>query len=73
MEHIGRLQFCNSMAKLDVDGYEYAYLKTIVLFSSSLQNFFADHIGSVSVDSIIPYILKMETAEYNGQISRASR
>lgn len=34
MEHIWKLQeFCNSMAKLDVDGYEYAYLKAIVLFS----------------------------------------
>ena len=34
MEHIWKLQeFCNSMAKLDTDGYEYAYLKAIVLFS----------------------------------------
>ncbi|XP_061311958.1 nuclear receptor subfamily 2 group C member 2 isoform X4 [Pezoporus occidentalis] len=34
MEHIWKLQeFCNSMAKLDIDGYEYAYLKAIVLFS----------------------------------------
>lgn len=35
MEHIWKLQFCNSMAKLDIEGYEYAYLKAIVLFSSS--------------------------------------
>lgn len=34
MEHIWKLQeFCNSMARLDIDGYEYAYLKAIVLFS----------------------------------------
>lgn len=34
MEHIWKLQeFCNSMAKIDIDGYEYAYLKAIVLFS----------------------------------------
>ncbi|KAG8548855.1 hypothetical protein GDO81_023786 [Engystomops pustulosus] len=34
MEHIWKLQeFCNSMAKLDIDGYEYAYLKAVVLFS----------------------------------------
>ncbi|OBS73184.1 hypothetical protein A6R68_12239, partial [Neotoma lepida] len=37
MEHIWKLQeFCNSMAKLDIDGYEYAYLKAIVLFSPGL-------------------------------------
>ncbi|XP_012512348.1 PREDICTED: nuclear receptor subfamily 2 group C member 2 isoform X2 [Propithecus coquereli] len=127
MEHIWKLQeFCNSMAKLDVDGYEYAYLKAIVLFSpdhpglsstsqiekfqekaqmelqdyvqktyaedtyrlarilvrlpalrlmsSSITEelFFTGLIGNVSIDSIIPYILKMETAEYNGQITGAS-
>ncbi|XP_075406186.1 nuclear receptor subfamily 2 group C member 2 isoform X1 [Tenrec ecaudatus] len=127
MEHIWKLQeFCNSMAKLDVDGYEYAYLKAIVLFSPDhpgltstsqiekfqekaqmeLQDyvqktysedtyrlarilvrlpalrlmssniteelFFTGLIGNVSIDSIIPYILKMETAEYNGQITGAS-
>lgn len=34
MEHIFKLQeFCNSMVKLCIDGYEYAYLKAIVLFS----------------------------------------
>ncbi|XP_044538579.1 nuclear receptor subfamily 2 group C member 2-like [Gracilinanus agilis] len=124
MEHIWKLQeFCNSMAKLDIDGYEYAYLKAIVLFSpdhpgltstsqiekfqekaqmelqdyvqktysedtyrlarilvrlpalrlmsSSITEelFFTGLIGNVSIDSIIPYILKMETAEYNGQIT----
>ncbi|XP_049718961.1 nuclear receptor subfamily 2 group C member 2 isoform X1 [Elephas maximus indicus] len=127
MEHIWKLQeFCNSMAKLDIDGYEYAYLKAIVLFSPDhpgltstsqiekfqekaqmeLQDyvqktysedtyrlarilvrlpalrlmssniteelFFTGLIGNVSIDSIIPYILKMETAEYNGQITGAS-
>ncbi|XP_060036623.1 nuclear receptor subfamily 2 group C member 2 isoform X2 [Erinaceus europaeus] len=126
MEHIWKLQeFCNSMAKLGVDGYEYAYLKAIVLFSPDhpglsstsqiekfqekaqmeLQDyvqktytedtyrlarilvrlpalrlmscsiteelFFTGLIGNVSIDSIIPYILKMETAEYNGQITGA--
>lgn len=114
------------MAKLDIDGYEYAYLKAIVLFSPDhpgltgtsqiekfqekaqmeLQDyvqktysedtyrlarilvrlpalrlmssniteelFFTGLIGNVSIDSIIPYILKMETAEYNGQITGAS-
>lgn len=34
MEHIWRMQeFCNSMAKLSPDVYEYAYLKAIILFS----------------------------------------
>lgn len=34
MEHIWRMQeFCNSMSKLSLDAYEYAYLKAIVLFS----------------------------------------
>ncbi|XP_025020148.1 nuclear receptor subfamily 2 group C member 1 isoform X3 [Python bivittatus] len=37
MEHIFKLQeFCNSMVKLCLDGYEYAYLKAIVLFSPDL-------------------------------------
>ncbi|XP_018410728.1 PREDICTED: nuclear receptor subfamily 2 group C member 2 [Nanorana parkeri] len=127
MEHIWKLQeFCNSMAKLDIDGYEYAYLKAVVLFSpdhpglsstaqiekfqekaqmelqdyvqktypddtyrlarilvrlpalrlmnSSITEelFFTGLIGSVPIDSIIPYILKMETAEYNGQITGTS-
>lgn len=37
MEHIFKLQeFCNSMVKLCLDGYEYAYLKAIVLFSPGM-------------------------------------
>ncbi|XP_066554282.1 nuclear receptor subfamily 2 group C member 2 isoform X2 [Amia ocellicauda] len=127
MEHIWKLQeFCNSMAKLEIDGYEYAYLKAIVLFSpdhpglSSMNQiekfqekaqmelqdyvqktypddtyrlarilmrlpalrlmsssiteelFFTGLIGNVPIDSIIPYILKMETAEYNSQITGTS-
>ncbi|XP_075456519.1 nuclear receptor subfamily 2 group C member 1 isoform X2 [Ascaphus truei] len=123
MDHIFKLQeFCNSMVKLCLDGYEYAYLKAIVLFSSDhpgLENvshieklqekaymefqdyvtktypddtyrlsrlllrlpalrlmsaaiteelFFAGLIGNVQIDSIIPYILRMETADYNSQI-----
>ncbi|XP_048874137.1 nuclear receptor subfamily 2 group C member 2 isoform X2 [Brienomyrus brachyistius] len=127
MEHIWKLQeFCNSMAKLETDGYEYAYLKAIVLFSpdhpglsstsqiekfqekaqmelqdyiqktypddtyrlarilmrlpalrlmsSSITEelFFTGLIGNVPIDSIIPYILKMETAEYNSQITGTS-
>jgi len=31
--------------------------------------FFAGLIGNVQIDSIIPYILRMETAEYNSQLS----
>nr|XP_014345024.1 PREDICTED: nuclear receptor subfamily 2 group C member 2 [Latimeria chalumnae] len=127
MEHIWKLQeFCNSMTKLDIDGYEYAYLKAIVLFSpdhpglsntgqiekfqekaqmelqdyvqksysedtyrlarilvrlpalrllnSSITEelFFTGLIGNVPIDSIIPYILKMETDEYNSQITGTS-
>ncbi|XP_009071255.1 PREDICTED: nuclear receptor subfamily 2 group C member 1-like [Acanthisitta chloris] len=123
MEHIFKLQeFCSSMVKLCLDGYEYAYLKAIVLFSPDhpgLENvvqiekfqekaymefqdyvtkvypddtyrlsrlllrlpalrlmsaaiteelFFAGLIGNVQIDSIIPYILRMETADYNSQI-----
>lgn len=127
MEHIWKLQeFCNSMSKLETDGYEYAYLKAIVLFSpdhpglsscsqiekfqekaqmelqdyvqkaypddtyrlarlllrlpalrlmsSSITEelFFTGLIGNVPIDSIIPYILKMETADYNGQVTGPS-
>ncbi|XP_041941852.1 nuclear receptor subfamily 2 group C member 2 [Alosa alosa] len=127
MEHIWKLQeFCNSMGKLETDGYEYAYLKAIVLFSpdhpglsnnsqiekfqekaqmelqdyvqktypedtyrlarilmrlpalrlmsSSITEelFFTGLIGNVPIDSIIPYILKMETADYNSQITGSS-
>ncbi|KAM4749518.1 nuclear receptor subfamily 2 group C member 1 [Rhinophrynus dorsalis] len=123
MDHIFKLQeFCKSMVKLCLDGYEYAYLKAIVLFSPDhpgLENvshieklqekaymefqdyvtkaypddtyrlsrlllrlpalrlmsaaiteelFFAGLIGNVQIDSIIPYILRMETADYNSQI-----
>ncbi|XP_074082704.1 nuclear receptor subfamily 2 group C member 1 isoform X3 [Macrotis lagotis] len=123
MEHIFKLQeFCNSMVKLCLDGYEYAYLKAIVLFSPDhpgLENmgqiekfqekaymefqdyitktypddtyrlsrlllrlpalrlmsatvteelFFKGLIGNVRIDSVIPYIFKMETADYNSQI-----
>ncbi|KAJ8002630.1 hypothetical protein DPEC_G00160880 [Dallia pectoralis] len=124
MEHIWRMQeFCNSMAKLSPDAYEYAYLKAIVLFSPDhpgidntmqierfqekaymeLQDyvtrtypedsyrlsklllrlpalrlmsaavteelFFAGLIGNVQIDSIIPYILKMESTDYNSQVA----
>ncbi|XP_068132898.1 nuclear receptor subfamily 2 group C member 1 [Hyperolius riggenbachi] len=122
-DHIFKLQeFCNSMVKLNLDGYEYAYLKAVVLFSpdhpgldnvshiEKLQEkaymefqdyvtraypddtyrlsrlllrlpalrlmsatvmeelFFAGLIGNVQIDSIIPYILRMETTDYNSQI-----
>ncbi|XP_029809474.1 nuclear receptor subfamily 2 group C member 1 isoform X2 [Suricata suricatta] len=46
MEHIFKLQeFCNSMVKLCIDGYEYAYLKAIVLFSP-------DHPGLENMEQI---------------------
>lgn len=48
MEHIWKLQeFCNSMAKLDIDGYEYAYLKAIVLFSPG--KVFDNHFNDVRI------------------------
>ncbi|KAG5274085.1 hypothetical protein AALO_G00159000 [Alosa alosa] len=127
MEHIWRMQeFCNSMAKLSPDAYEYAYLKAAVLFSPDhpgidntlqierfqdkaimeLQDyvvrtypedayrlsklllrlpalrlmsaaiteelFFAGLIGNVQIDSIIPYILKMESTDYNSQVVTAT-
>lgn len=34
--------------------------------------FFAGLIGNVQIDSIIPYILRMETAEYNSQMGNTS-
>ncbi|CAI9544252.1 unnamed protein product [Staurois parvus] len=123
MDHIFKLQeFCNSIVKLNLDGYEYAYMKAIVLFSPDhpgLENvsqieklqekaytefqdyvtttypddtyrlsrlllrlpalrlmsaavmeelFFAGLIGNVQIDSIIPYILRMETTDYNTQV-----
>ncbi|XP_018894854.1 nuclear receptor subfamily 2 group C member 1 isoform X3 [Gorilla gorilla gorilla] len=43
MEHIFKLQeFCNSMVKLCIDGYEYAYLKAIVLFSPGYPDYYSD-------------------------------
>lgn len=34
MEHVWKFQeFCNSMTKMEIDSYEYAYLKALVLFS----------------------------------------
>lgn len=33
--------------------------------------FFAGLIGNVQIDSIIPYILKMETTDYNSQADSA--
>lgn len=33
--------------------------------------FFAGLIGNVQIDSIIPYILKMETTDYNSQTDSA--
>lgn len=46
-------------------------LPALRLMNSSITEelFFTGLIGSVSIDSIIPYILKMETAEYNSQDS----
>uniref|UniRef100_UPI00358EA532 nuclear receptor subfamily 2 group C member 1 isoform X2 n=1 Tax=Myxine glutinosa TaxID=7769 RepID=UPI00358EA532 len=119
VEHIWTLQeFCNSMARLGVDAYEYACLKAIVLFSPDhpglldldrvrdlqhqasldLRNyvessypddttrlvqlllrlpalrlmssaiteelFFVGLIGNVQIDSIVPYILRMDADEY---------
>ncbi|XP_047390573.1 nuclear receptor subfamily 2 group C member 2 isoform X2 [Sciurus carolinensis] len=60
MEHIWKLQeFCNSMAKLDIDGYEYAYLKAIVLFSP-------DHPGLTGTSQIEKFQEKaqMELQDY---------
>ncbi|XP_071818136.1 orphan steroid hormone receptor 2-like isoform X2 [Apostichopus japonicus] len=121
MEHIWKLQeFVSATTKLNIDQVEFAYLKTIVLFSpdhpgianpkqvekfqekavaelkeyessmypdftpdrfsklllklptirllnSSIMEelFFAGLIGNVQIDSIIPYILRMETTDYN--------
>lgn len=116
-------EFANRMQRLEVDAVEYAYLKTLSLFSTDhghiinkrqiekfqekamheLQDyaistypnqtdrlsklllrlpalrllqpsvmeelFFAGLIGNVQIDSIIPYILRMESAEYAAQMS----
>jgi hypothetical protein len=115
-------EFVSNMQRLNVDDTEYAYLKTLALFSPDhpsvpnvrqiekfqekthheLQDyvsqqypeqpdrmvklllrlpalrllspaimeelFFAGLIGNVQIDSIIPYILRMETAEYSSQV-----
>uniref|UniRef100_A0A3Q3ESN8 Nuclear receptor subfamily 2, group C, member 2 n=1 Tax=Labrus bergylta TaxID=56723 RepID=A0A3Q3ESN8_9LABR len=49
-------------------------LPALRLMNSSITEelFFTGLIGNVSIDSIIPYILKMETAEYNSQDSDPS-
>lgn len=49
-------------------------LPALRLMSSGITEelFFTGLIGNVPIDSIIPYILKMETAEYNGQITGTS-
>lgn len=49
-------------------------LPALRLMSSSITEelFFTGLIGNVPIDSIIPYILKMETAEYNSQITGTS-
>ncbi|XP_074929296.1 nuclear receptor subfamily 2 group C member 2 isoform X4 [Chelonoidis abingdonii] len=49
-------------------------LPALRLMSSCITEelFFTGLIGNVPIDSIIPYILKMETAEYNGQITGTS-
>nr|XP_023417895.1 nuclear receptor subfamily 2 group C member 2 isoform X1 [Cavia porcellus] len=60
MEHIWKLQeFCNSMARLEIDGYEYAYLKAIVLFSP-------DHPGLTGTSQIEKFQEKaqMELQDY---------
>ncbi|XP_070695557.1 nuclear receptor subfamily 2 group C member 2 isoform X1 [Pempheris klunzingeri] len=49
-------------------------LPALRLMNSSITEelFFTGLIGNVSIDSIIPYILKMETAEYNSQDTYAT-
>ncbi|XP_035500161.1 nuclear receptor subfamily 2 group C member 2 isoform X3 [Scophthalmus maximus] len=49
-------------------------LPALRLMNSSITEelFFTGLIGNVSIDSIIPYILKMETAEYNSQDADAT-
>lgn len=46
-------------------------LPALRLLSPSVMEelFFAGLIGNVQIDSIIPYILRMETAEYNSQVA----
>lgn len=49
-------------------------LPALRLMSSSITEelFFTGLIGNVPIDSIIPYILKMETADYNSQVTGPS-
>ncbi|GCB78998.1 hypothetical protein scyTo_0020737, partial [Scyliorhinus torazame] len=49
-------------------------LPALRLMNSSITEelFFTGLIGNVQIDSIIPYILRMETAEYNSQIIGSS-
>lgn len=49
-------------------------LPALRLMSSSITEelFFTGLIGNVPIDSIIPYILKMESADYNNQITGPS-
>ncbi|XP_014673122.1 PREDICTED: orphan steroid hormone receptor 2-like [Priapulus caudatus] len=121
-EHICRLQeYVTCMSRLQVSDTEYAYLKSIVLFSTDTPGvtnarqverfqqkayselrelvaassddldrlsklllrlpalrslsanvteelFFAGLIGNVQIESVIPYILRMETTDYNSQL-----
>lgn len=74
---------CNSNCTKCEEGVEYnssffyrltrilTRLPALRLMNSSITEelFFTGLIGNVSIDSIIPYILKMETAEYNNQDS----
>ncbi|CAH1265163.1 NR2C2 [Branchiostoma lanceolatum] len=50
-------------------------LPALRLLSPSIMEelFFAGLIGNVQIDSIIPYILRMETADYNSQIGGTSQ
>ena len=50
-------------------------LPTLRLLSPNIMEelFFAGLIGNVQIDSIIPYILRMETAEYNIQVGGTSQ
>lgn len=50
-------------------------LPALRLLSPSIMEelFFAGLIGNVQIDSIIPYILRMETAEYNAQVGVQSQ
>ncbi|KAK7824914.1 hypothetical protein U0070_014120 [Myodes glareolus] len=63
MEHIFKLQeFCNSMVRLCIDGYEYAYLKAIVLFSP-------DHPGLENME-LIEKLQEKAYVEFQDYITR---